>query len=93
MSRKANKFALDGEHPASDGDGHMPRQAVERTGSLHPTTRRKERPRGDLTGSESRRGATPQGGLKRAITARSGRITRPLSHNQGRRRRPKKNAV
>ena len=55
MSRKA-KFALD-EQRTSDGDGQAEAGGGEDR-VLSPTTQ--ERPRGGLTGSESRRGATPR---------------------------------
>ena len=55
MSRKA-KFALD-EQRTSDGDGQA-EAGGEEDRVLSPTTQ--ERPRGGLTGSESRRGATPR---------------------------------
>ena len=53
MSRKA-KFMLD-EHRTSDGDGQA-EAGGEEDRVLSPTTH--ARPRGDLTGSESRRRAT-----------------------------------
>ena len=55
MPRKA-KFALD-ERRTSDGDGQA-EAGGEEDRVLSPNTQ--ERPRGGLTGSESRRGATPR---------------------------------